>query len=801
MESLIRDIRYGARVLARRSGLVFVAITTLALGIGANTAVFSVVNSVLLNPLTYKDPDRLVRVYEKRLQLGRTRNVASAPDFLDWRAQNQVFDRMAAWTGWGANLTGEGGEPERISGALVTADLFPLLGVEPLHGRTFLPEEDGPGDRGYVVVISHGLWQRRFGGDPSIVGSTVTLNTRSLTVVGVMPPGFQFPTAEAEIWVPLGLNPADPGNRGSHFLDVVARLKPGVTLEQAQAEMDAIAGRLEQEYPVNTGHGVNLFHLFDETVGNIRPALIVLLAAVGFVLLIACANVASLLLSRAAARRKEMAIRAALGASRMRLIRLMLAESLLLAAAGGAAGLLVAVWGVDGLIAISPADTPRLDEIRIDSRVLIFTSAVTLLTGIVFGLIPALQASRTEMTDSLKEGGRALGPIRNRARSFLVISEVALSLLLLVGAGLTINSFIRLSSLDPGFDSDNVLTMMLNLPGSKYREPHQQVAFMQRVTSDLGEIPGIESTGLVIILPFGGGSGSRYFQIEGRPPQPPGQGLNANFNLSGPGYFRTLGIPLLRGRDFTDQDTRDKPEVAIINAEMARQFWPDEDPLGKRIRIGDSPWRTIIGVVGDTRQSKLDVGPRQEMFYPMLQSPSLFMTLTVRTSGEPKEYISAVRDRVMSLDADLPLYSIRTMNERLAESVAPQRFTLLLMSIFAIVAIALAAIGIYGVMSYNIAQRTHEIGIRMAIGAKTSDVLKMFVRQGMVLAASGMAIGLGAALALTRLMTSLLYGVSVRDPLTFFIVILLLAIVALAACYIPARRAMKVDPMVALRYE
>jgi putative ABC transport system permease protein len=801
MESLIRDIRYGARVLARRSGLVFVAITTLALGIGANTAVFSVVNSVLLNPLTYKDPDRLVRVYEKRLQLGRTRNVASAPDFLDWRAQNQVFDRMAAWTGWGANLTGEGGEPERISGALVTADLFPLLGVEPLHGRTFLPEEDGPGDRGYVVVISHGLWQRRFGGDPSIVGSTVTLNTRSLTVVGVMPPGFQFPTAEAEIWVPLGLNPADPGNRGSHFLDVVARLKPGVTLEQAQAEMDAIAGRLEQEYPVNTGHGVNLFHLFDETVGNIRPALIVLLAAVGFVLLIACANVASLLLSRAAARRKEMAIRAALGASRMRLIRLMLAESLLLAAAGGAAGLLVAVWGVDGLIAISPADTPRLDEIRIDSRVLIFTSAVTLLTGIVFGLIPALQASRTEMTDSLKEGGRALGSIRNRARSFLVISEVALSLLLLVGAGLTINSFIRLSSLDPGFDSDNVLTMMLNLPGSKYREPHQQVAFMQRVTSDLGEIPGIESTGLVIILPFGGGSGSRYFQIEGRPPQPPGQGLNANFNLSGPGYFRTLGIPLLRGRDFTDQDTRDKPEVAIINAEMARQFWPDEDPLGKRIRIGDSPWRTIIGVVGDTRQSKLDVGPRQEMFYPMLQSPSLFMTLTVRTSGEPKEYISAVRDRVMSLDADLPLYSIRTMNERLAESVAPQRFTLLLMSIFAIVAIALAAIGIYGVMSYNIAQRTHEIGIRMAIGAKTSDVLKMFVRQGMVLAASGMAIGLGAALALTRLMTSLLYGVSVRDPLTFFIVILLLAIVALAACYIPARRAMKVDPMVALRYE
>jgi putative ABC transport system permease protein len=801
MESLIRDIRYGARALVRRSGLVFVAVMTLALGIGANTAIFSVVNSVLLSPLPYKDPDRLVRVYEKRPQLGRTRNVASAPDFIDWRAENQVFDRIAAWTGWGVNLTGEGGDPERISGAVITADLFPLLGVEPLHGRTFLPEEDGPGDRGFVVILSHGLWQRRFGGDPNIVGKTVTLNTRILTVVGVMPPGFQFPTADAEIWAPLGLDPADPGNRGMHFLDVVARLKPGVTIEQAQAEMDAIAGRLEQQYPVNIGHGVNLFPLFDETVGNVRPGLIVLLVAVGFVLLIACANVANLLLSRAASRRKEMAIRAALGASRMRLIRLSLTESLLLALAGGAAGLLVAIWGVDGLIAISPADTPRLDEIRIDSRVLIFTLAVTLLTGLVFGLIPALQTSRAEMADSLKEGGRALGSVRNRARSFLVVSEVALSLLLLVGAGLMINSFIRLSSLNPGFNPEKVLTMMLNLPGSKYREPHQQVAFMQQVTSGLSEIPGVESAGIVNSLPFGGGFGSRYFQIEGRPPQPPGQGLNANFNLSGPGYFRTLGIPVLRGRDFSDQDTQGRPEVAIINAEMARQFWPDEDPLGQRIRIGDSPWRTIIGVVGDTRQSKLDVEPRQEMFYPLLQSPSLFMTLTVRTSGEPKEFVSAVRDRIRSMDANLPLYSIRTMNERLAESVAPQRLTLLLMALFAIVAIMLAAIGIYGVISYNVAQRTHEIGIRMAIGAKTSDVLRLFVRQGMALAALGMALGLGAALSLTRLMASLLYGVSARDPMTFTVVTLLLALVAFAACYIPARRATRVDPIVALRHE
>jgi putative ABC transport system permease protein len=433
--------------------------------------------------------------------------------------------------------------------------------------------------------------------------------------------------------------------------------------------------------------------------------------------------------------------------------------------------------------------------------VLSFTFAVTLLTGLVFGLIPALQASRADMADSLKEGGRAVGSIRNRARSLLVISEVSLSLLLLVGAGLMINSFIRLSSLNPGFNPDNVLTVMLNLPYSKYREPHQQAAFLQQVTSSMTEIPGIESAGMVIILPFGGGSGSRYFQIEGRPPQPPGQGLNADFNLSGPGYFRTLGIPLLRGRDFSDQDTRDKPEVAIINEEMARQFWPDEDPLGKRIRIGNDPWRTIIGIVGDTRQSRLDVEPRQEMYYPLLQSPSLFMTLAVRTSDEPEKFVSAVRDRVRSLDADLPLYSIRTMNERLAESVAPQRLTLLLMVIFAGVAVTLSAIGIYGVMSYTIAQRTHEIGIRMAIGAKTSDVLRLFIRQGMLLAASGMVIGVGAALALTRLMSSLLYGVSVRDPLTFSIVTLLLAIVALAACYVPARRATKVDPITALRDE
>ncbi|HSE97257.1 MAG TPA: ABC transporter permease, partial [Blastocatellia bacterium] len=632
METFIRDIRYGARALVRRSGLALMAVITLALGIGANTAIFSVVNSVLLNPLPFKDPDRLVRVYEKRLQLGRLRNVASAPDFIDWRAQNEVFESMGAWVDWGANLTNEGAEPERIDGAVITADLFPLLGVQPLLGRTFLPEEDGPGDRGFVLITSHGLWQRRFGGDPDIIGKTVTLNTRSFNIIGVMPRGFQFPNPDAEIWAPLGLNPAAPGNRGSHYLDVLARLKPGVTLEQAQAEMDAIAARLEQQHQVNTGHGVNLFPLFDETVGQIRPALIVLLAAVGFVLLIACVNVANLLLSRAAARRKEMAIRSALGASRMRLIRLLLTESLLLALAGGATGLLVAVWGVDGLIAISPPDTPRLDEIRIDGRVLAFTLSVTFLTGIVFGLIPALQASRTDMTDSLKEGGRALGLIRNRTRSFLVISEVALSLLLLVGAGLMINSFIRLSSLNPGFNPDNVLTMMFNLPSSKYREPHQQAAFMQQVTSGVTEIPGVESAGVVIILPFGGGGASRYFQIEGRPPQPPGQGLNANFNLSGPGYFRTMGIAVLRGRDFSDSDTLGRPEVAIINAEMARQFWPDEDPLGQRIRIGNDPWRTVIGIIGDTRQSKLDVEPRQEMYYPVLQSPSLFMTLAVRTS-------------------------------------------------------------------------------------------------------------------------------------------------------------------------
>lgn len=803
MEKLLYDLRYGARMLSRRPGFTLIAIITLALGIGANTAIFSVVNSVLLSPLPYKEPDRLIRVYEKRLALGRTRNVASAPDFLDWRAQNQVFENMAAWTGWGANLSTGTGEPVRVIGAAITADLFPTLGVEPQLGRTFSQEEDSPASKGPVVIISHGLWQRYLGGDREIIDKTISLNGRAVTVVGVMPQGFGFPHAESDVWAPIGLNPADQGNRGSHFLDVLARLKPGVTIEQAQTEMNAIGARLEEQYQVNTGHGVNLFSFHDETVGNIRPALVVLLAAVGFVLLIACANVANLLLARAATRHKEVAIRAALGANRARMIRQLLTESLLLAVVGGAIGLFVAAWGIDALVRISPEDTPRLNEIGMDGRVFLFTFAVTMFTGVLFGLIPAIQATKPDFTGSLKEGGRtsAGGATRNRARSILVIAEVALSLILLIGAGLMIKSFTQLSSVGPGFNPENVLTMQVNLPSLKYREGHQQTAFTKQMLERLEEIPGVESAGATVVLPLAGVYGSRYFSIEGGPPTAPGQGNNANFNLASPGFFRTLGIPLLAGRDFTAQDVQGAPEVVIINEQMARQFWPDEDALGKRITVGNNPWRTIIGIVGDVRQSKLDTEPRQEMYYPLLQSPSRDLTLAVRTSGDPENFLSAVRGQLQLLDKDQPLFAIRTMNDLIAESVAPQRLNMLLMMTFAIVAIVLAMVGIYGVISYSVTQRTHEIGVRMALGAQPGDVVKMVLRHGMGLSVAGVVIGAGTALLLTRWMSSLLFKVSAYDPVTFITLSLLLIAVAFLACYIPARRATKVDPMVALHYE
>ncbi len=801
MKNLLQDMRYGFRMLLKRPGFTAIAVLTLALGIGANTAIFSVVNGVLLRPLPFAESDRLVRVYEKRLKLGRLRNPVSAPDFFDWRSQNQVFEEIAAYTEWNTNLTG-GEEPERVAGTVSTAALFSVLGVQPALGRAFLPEEDQP-NANRVVLLSHGLWQRRFGADPGVVGKPIVLNGVNFTVIGVMPSGFEFPFKETELWAPLGLDPADPGGRGGHFLDVVARLKPGVTLQQAQSNMDVIAGELEKQYQVNTGHGVNIFPLFEEIIGSVRPALMVLLGAVGFVLLIACANVANLLLVRTVGRQKEIAIRTTLGASRRRIIQQLLTESILLGVLGGVLGLLLAYWGTDLLISISPADMPRVSEITIDRRVLGFTFAISLLTGVIFGLLPAFQALRVNVNESLKVEGRgSIGSSsRSRARSILIVTEVALALVLLVGAGLLIKSFKRLQDVDPGFKADQVLTMQLSLPRAKYSKPEQQTAFVQQVLERIKAVPGVGSVSTVVGPPLSGINASRYFQIEGRPPQPVGEGFNTHYNLASPEYFHTLSIPMLAGRDFSRQDVIGTPEVVIINQAMARRFWPNQDPLGQRLRISEEPWRTVVGIVGDVRHNGLDEEPKPEMFYPIMQTPLPFMTLMVRSTTDEKSLVASIQREIRAVDADQPVFSVKTMEQLVDESVSSRRLNMILLTTFAVVALTLAALGIYGVMAYSVGQRTHEIGVRMALGAQPGDVLRMIVGQGMILTFIGVGIGLIAAIALTRLMASLLYGVTATDPWTFAGVALVLSLVALLASFIPARRATKVDPMVALRYE
>jgi putative ABC transport system permease protein len=801
MRTLWQDLRFGARALRKKPGFAAVAVVTLALGVGANTAIFSVVNAVLLRPLPYPESERLVRLYEKRPKLGRTRNVVSAPDFIDWRAQSRTFDGMAAYTGWGASLSGQG-EPQQITGELASADLFGVLRAEPLLGRAFTAEEDRPGAP-RVVVISHGLWQRRFGADPSAVGRPVTLNGESYTVVGVMPPAFQFPDAETEAWAPLALDPQDQSTRGSHFLNVVARLKPGVSVEQAQAEMDTIAARLERQYQVNTGHGVNVFALHDEVVGGVRRSLFVMLGAVGFVLLIACANVANLLLVRAAARRKEIAVRTALGASRWRVVRQLLTENLLLFVGGGALGLLLAVWGVDLLVAVSPPGTPRVHEIGADAWVFGFTFLISLLTGLVFGLLPALQASKPDLHGALKEGGRdtAGGGGRSRLRGLLVVAEVASAMILLVGAGLLLKSFARLRQVSPGFDTANVLTMQLSLPQSRYPDEARQADFLRQVLRRLEALPGVRAAGAVAGLPLTGNFASRYFEIEGRPPRPAGEGLNTNFNLASPGYFRALGVPVIAGRQFDERDAAGAPEVVVINETMARRFWPDEDPLGKRLRIANNPWRTVVGVVADVKNDGLSAEPKPEMFYPLLQEPLPFMTIVVRADVEPKSLAPAVAREVRAVDADEPVYDVKTMDERLAESVSPQRLTALLVGFFAALAMTLAGVGIYGVVAYSVAQQTREIGVRVALGAQKGDVIRLVLRRGLSLSLAGVGLGLAGAFALTRVMLGLLYDISPTDPATFAGVAVVLIAVALLACLVPARRATKVDPMVALRYE
>ena len=796
------DLRHAFRGLRRNPGFATVAVLTLALGIGANTAIFSVVNAVLLTPLPYPEPDRLVMAWESENDGSPT--LVSPANFVDWTEQSETCSHIAALRGWDANLSGVD-EPERLRGAMVTSELFNALGVAPLAGRTFLPEEDQPG-RNRVVVLSYGLWQRRFGADPQIVGTSVAINGVNRTVIGVMPPQFKLPLVtiqkapeQSEIWTPWGMDANYTKRRDLGQLHVIARLNPNVTVDQAQTEFTAISERANTEAVAGRRINAQVIPLHRNLVGDVRSALLVLLGAVGFVLLIACSNIANLLLARAATRQREMAIRAALGASRWRIVRQLLTESVLLAMLGGLLGLLLALWSTDALVALSPADLPRLEEIGIDLNVLGFAFTTALVTGIAFGLAPAWQSSKSDLNKALKEGGRSStsGLGRRRLRSILIVSQLALTFMLLVGAGLMIESFVRLSSVDAGFDAQNVLTMAISLPGARYPENEQQVS--TRVES----LPGVQSVGAISAIPLTGWQNTTSFAIEGRNEKSETEELHA----ASPGYFRAMGIPLLRGRAFNEQDHATAERVVIVSEGLVRRYWPDEDPIGKHIQMGgDSrePWRTIVGIVGDIKQSGLDSESTREYYISYLQDTwgmTWDMTLVVRTKDNPLSHISAIQNQVKAVDKDLPVYNVRTMEQLRERSAAPQRFQMLLLGSFAAGALILAMVGLYGVMSYAVTQRTHEIGIRMALGAGKREVLSMVLGEGLTLALIGVAIGLAGSLALTRTLTSLLYEVSAIDPLTLVATPLLLAGVALGACFIPARRAAKVDPMVALRYE
>jgi putative ABC transport system permease protein len=815
-DHLVQDLRFGLRVLVKNPSFTAVAVLTLALGIGANSAIFSVVNAVLLRPLPFLAPDQLVRVVSVRLRENVPDN-ASYPDFADWRAQNHVFERMAAFHTDSFTLTGQG-EAAHIPGAVVSADLFSLLSARPALGRTFLPEEDNLGavGGGLVVILSYRLWQERFGADPGIVGRTIELDNRSFTVVGVMPAGFQFPiqaepidfwtTVAVEFIAPTG-GQSMAEQRGAHYLDVIARLKPHVSGAQAQAEMRTIVNALNKQYPENAPRGTRIVPELDQLVGDVRPALLVLLAAVGCVLLIGCANVANLLVARAAARQKEMAVRGALGAGRGRIIRQLLTESLLLASVGGTLGTALALWGIHAVVGLVPEDIPRLADIHLDGSVLVFTILLSLLTGILFGLAPALQVSGPNVMESLKEGGRGLADSLHRShmRSFLVVFDVAVAVVLLVGAGLLIQSFWHLQRVDPGFNPHRILTFKIDLPYTRYEGVHQ-TQFFQQAVMRLNRLPGVRSASLVLPLPLDGDEIDTSFDIEGRHAARADQ-PRTNYSWTEPGYFRTLGIPLLRGRDFTERDDLKAAPVVIINETLARNFFPGRDPIGLRIKPGisngykESPMREIVGVVGDVKLNGLTAPAGPQVYVPLAQSPLGSMIVVVHTEIDPLSVAPTVRREVAAMDKDLPIYGVKTLDQYLGESVAQSRFDTSLVGIFAALALALAAVGLYGVVSYSATQRTHEIGVRVALGAQKGDVLELVVGQGFKLALIGVAIGIAGALMLTRFLSSLLYGVRPTDPLTFIAVSMILTSVALMAGYIPARRATKVDPLVALRYE
>jgi putative ABC transport system permease protein len=803
MTTLIQDLRYGIRMLFKQPGFTIVAVLALTLGIGANSAIFSVVNAVLLRPLPYPDSERLVVLRERSPQI-EGMSVAY-PNFIDWREQNSAFEDIGVFRRQSYNLTGSG-EPERLIGWQLSADVFPVLKVTPGIGRLFTYDEDKPGANP-VVVLSHGLWQRRFGGDPNILEQTMTLDGRSFSVIGIMPPGFQFPRPGAELWAPVGQVSKDPGweNRGNHpGLTGIARLRPGVTVEQAREDMEIVAANLEKQYPdSNTGNRITITPALENVIRGIRPALLVLLGAVGFVLLIACANVANLLLARATARQKEIAIRTALGASRWRIVRQLLTESILLSLVGGALGLLLARLGVKLLVAISPNSIPRSEEINLDSRVLAFTIGVSVLTGIIFGVVPALHASKPDLNETLKDAGRGSTGRRHLLRSGLVVSEVALTLVLLIAAGLMIRSFYRLQQVDPGFIHERLLTFNVSLPQRKYPENQQKISFYEQLAEKLRGLPGVQAVGLSSGLPLGNNGWQTSFRVEGQPEPEPGKTPLTEAVVASPEYFQAMGLTVVRGRNFTEQDVKDGPHVTLIDEEFERRYWPGEEAVGKRIKTGrDDPPITVVGVVRRVKMDGLNEDSnRVQSYFPFRQMPISGMTVVIKTSKDPMGLVSAVREQVLAIDPDQPVYNINTMEQLRSDSIAPDRLNLMLLACFAAVALILATVGIYGVMAYSVTQRTHEIGIRMALGARQSDVLGMVIRQGMKLAIGGLAIGVAGAWLATRAMTSLLFGVSATDPVTFAVISILLIGVALGACFVPARRATKVDPMIALRYE
>src|SRR6266851_444907 len=808
MDSFFRDLRYSVHMLIKSPAFTAVALLSIALGIGANTTVFSVINTVLLKSLPYKEPSSLVLLWgDSKQEDGRRKhNQVSATDVADFRSQASVFEDVATYGNWNATMSGDG-EAERVPAIQVGDGFFKIMKGTPLLGRVFTPEEQVDG-KDFVIVLSYGLWQRRFGGDPNIVGKTISLSGRPYNVVGVMAADFhplpstlvypegQFYRPVAEAYVDL--------DRDSRHLRAIARLKPGVTVEQAETEANIIAQRLEQEHPqTNKGQGAQVVSITDEIIGSIRPTLLMIFGAVIFVLVVACANVANLLLARATVRSKEITIRSAIGAVRSQLVRQLLTESLLLAFLGGGLGLLLAIWGTALVESAGSSINPMFHDIHVDTRCLAFTFGLSIITGLIFGLAPALQISKPNLSESLKEAGRGSGPAssRNRLRSVLVISEVALTMVLLVCAGLLIRTVMRLRNVDTGFRAQNVLAMNIGLPGTKYPKPGDKLAFFKEVTERIMALPGVKAVGTTSVLPLSDNFDGRGLAVEDHP-KPRGEELTVDLYIASPGYLKAMEIPLIKGRPITEQDTPDSSKVALINNTMAEQLWPSQDPLGKRIKFPGNEkhpqeWRTIVGVVKDVSQYALDKKPPMQMYLPLTQQPTSFNTIVVKTEGQPTAMISGVRREVLAVDKDQAVFNVTTLEQLAGDSIANRRLFMILLLVFAVLALTLASVGIYGVMSYVASQRTHEIGIRMALGAQASDVLQLIIGKGMVLALIGVTVGLAGSFALTRLMASLLFGVTATDSVTFVTVSVGLIAVALLACYLPARRATKVDPLVA----